>query len=184
MDRTLNLFAGIGLGAGLMYFLDPQAGRRRRAQLGDKLTRAIHETGNALCVAGRDLGHRAQGLAAEARSLVAGDEVSDAQLAERVRSKIGRNVANPGSLSVAVSNGRVTLGGPILRREVDWLLDAVAAVPGVTGVENRLEVYARADTVAGLQGSGRRPGERLNLMEANWAPSTRLLAGAVASGLS
>src|SRR5947208_389603 len=108
MDRTLNLFAGIGLGAGLMYFLDPRLGRRRRALLGDKITRAFHEAGDALCVAGRDLGHRAQGLAAETRSLVAGGDVTDTQLAQRVRSKIGRYVSHPGSIEVAVNNGRVT----------------------------------------------------------------------------
>src|SRR5260370_1107328 len=63
------------------------------------------------------------------------------------------------------------------------LLDAVASVPGVTGVENRLEVHTRAGTVPGLQGGGRRPGERLNLAEATWAPATRVLAGAAGGAL-
>jgi hypothetical protein len=36
MDRALSMLTGVGLGAGLMYLLDPQMGRRRRALLGGK----------------------------------------------------------------------------------------------------------------------------------------------------
>ena len=39
MYRTFSLLAGAGLGAGLMYFLDPRSGRRRRAVTADKATR-------------------------------------------------------------------------------------------------------------------------------------------------
>src|SRR5439155_14308825 len=177
------LLAGLGLGAGLLYFLDPQLGRRRRAHLGDKITRAFHQTGDALCVAGRDLGHRAQGLAAEARSLVTADKPNDRQLAERVRAKIGRYVSHAGAIEVTVNNGRVTLSGPILAREVEALADAVCSVPGVTEVEDRLEIHARPGNIPGLQGGSARPGERLNLMETNWAPATRVLAGTAGGAL-
>jgi uncharacterized membrane protein len=183
MDRTMSLFAGIGLGAGLMYFLDPQTGRRRRALLRDQLVSATSRLDDCLGATWSDVRQRMQGLAAEASALFTREPPDDRVMAERVRSKIGRYLSHPGSVEVAARDGRVTLSGPVLAREVDWLLDAVSSVPGVTGVDNRLEMHARAGDVSGLQGGGRRPGERLNLAEANWAPATRLLAGAAGGAL-
>src|SRR5205823_2337781 len=72
--------------------------------------------------------------------------------------------------------GRITLSGPVLAREADRLLDRAASVRGVQGVENRLEVHQRAEDVPGLQGGSRRPGERPDLLQANWSPATRALA--------
>ena len=183
MDRTVNLLAGLGLGAGLMYLFDPQQGRRRRALLEDKITRAMNETGDVLCKAGRDLRQRAQGTAAEARSLFTSEDVTDRRLAARVRSKIGRYISHPRAIEVAVNDGRVTLSGPILAHEVDGLLGAVRSVRGVTDIENRLDVHASPGNIAALQGGARRVGERLNLMENNWAPATRLLAGTAGGAL-
>jgi len=61
---------GFGLGAGLMYLLDPNAGRRRRAVLVDKTTSAINTSGEYLDQKRRHLANKAQGLAAETRSAV------------------------------------------------------------------------------------------------------------------
>jgi len=156
MNQGLTLLSGVGLGAGVMYLLDPASGRRRRALLRDQLTSAANRVDDCLDATWSDVRHRAQGLAAEASELLAHDRPDDRVLAERVRSKFGRYLSHPGSVEVAARDGRVTLSGPILAREVDWLLDAVAAVPGVSGVENRLEVHARAGSVPGLQGGGRK----------------------------
>jgi uncharacterized membrane protein len=180
MNRGIGLISGLGLGAGLgvglMYFLDPQTGRRRRALLRDQADRLVRRAGEAARVAGRDLAYRARGALAGTRSMVAEGEVDDRTLEERVRSKIGRYVSHPGSIEVSARGGRITLNGPVLAREVDWLLDRVASVPGVKGVENRLEVHQRAEDVPGSQGGGRRPGERPDLLQANWSPATRAVA--------
>lgn len=56
---------GVGLGAALMYLLDPERGRTRRKLLGDKLTRAANVTGDAIAGKSRDLRNRAQGVLAE-----------------------------------------------------------------------------------------------------------------------
>src|SRR5262245_30024770 len=87
--RGLNLLIAGGLGAGLMYFLDPARGRRRRRLLRDKAVSAVARINYIANKTGRDVCHRTMGLAAKASSLARGHrEVSDEVLAERVRSKI------------------------------------------------------------------------------------------------
>ncbi|HEY8504756.1 MAG TPA: SRPBCC family protein, partial [Gemmataceae bacterium] len=156
----------------------------RRALVRDKLVSASARTRVAIGKTRRDLSHRAAGLAAGATSPF-GDrqEASDEVLAERVRSRVGRYCSHASSLEVAVHDGKVTLGGPILAEEVNDVLRAAAAVPGVSGVEDRLEVYEEPGNVSGLQGQGRRPGLTPNFLRANWAPATRLLAGTAGFGL-
>jgi len=61
----LPVLGAIGLGAGLMYILDPERGRRRRAVARDKVTSAFNRTGRAISKKSRDLSNRAYGLAAE-----------------------------------------------------------------------------------------------------------------------
>jgi uncharacterized membrane protein len=183
MNRGSTWLTGFGLGAGAMYLLDPVLGRRRRALLRDQLTSATCQADNYLGATWTDVRNRAQGLASEATALFKHERPDDEVLVERVRSKMGRYLSHPGAIRVAARDGRVMLSGPILAREVDWLMDAVASVPGVTGVEDRLEIHARAGDVSALQGGGRRPGERFNLAEYNWAPSTRLLVGGVGGAL-
>jgi len=74
MNQATALLAGAGLGAGLMYFLDPDRGRSRRTWLRDKAIHAAHEAEDAACVVGRDLRNRSQGLVAEASSQLRGEE--------------------------------------------------------------------------------------------------------------
>src|SRR5207302_4874609 len=123
--------------------------------LNNQIISAASRLDDSLDATWRDVRQRTRGLSAEASTRWTQAPADDRVLAERVRSKIGRYVSHPRSIEVAVTNGRVTLSGPILAREVDCLLDAVASVPGVTGVENRLDIHAQAANIAGLQG-GRR----------------------------
>ena len=67
LAKGLLLLGGIGLGAALMYMLDPDKGRRRRALLRDQLTSASNRASKALGRTSRDLSNRAQGVVAEAR---------------------------------------------------------------------------------------------------------------------
>src|SRR3954471_1331515 len=72
MDRAVAFLAGAGLGAGLMYILDPDRGRRRRAFVRDKAVRLAHEAQDAAEVVGKDMKNRAQGLASGDLSVLAG----------------------------------------------------------------------------------------------------------------
>jgi uncharacterized protein YwbE len=177
MNKALNIIGGLGLGAGLMYVFDPERGGRRRAMMRDKVTRAVHKTGDAIDTTARDLKNRTVGLVAEVGSLIKEDDATDDVIVERVRSKMGRLVSHPHSINVTAQDGRVTLSGPILESEVSNLLKCVSSVRGVRDVENRLEVHKQADDVPGLQGGVERPGARFELMQANWSPATRLMIG-------
>ncbi|HWP45421.1 MAG TPA: SRPBCC family protein [Blastocatellia bacterium] len=184
MNRNRSLIGAMGLGAGLMYLFDPERGRRRRARVRDKMAHAINKTGNAIDVTSRDIRNRARGILAQAGSLIKEERVSDEVLVQRVRSKMGRIVSHPHSIQVTADNGRVTLRGPILEREVNDLLKCVTSLRGVSSVDNQLEPHAQSGHVPGLQGGVTRPGEPFELMQSNWSPSARLLAGTAGGALA
>jgi hypothetical protein len=70
-DTTL-LLVGMALGAGLMYVFDPQAGRRRQALMRDKAYSWANEAQELAGKKARHLGNQAQGVVAEAQSMVSG----------------------------------------------------------------------------------------------------------------
>jgi hypothetical protein len=183
MNRELLWLGGFGFGAGLMYLLDPDVGRRRRARLRDRVVHAAGRLEHYLDTAARDISHRAQGLVAESRALLAGGAVPDDVLVERVRSKLGHCVSHPHALDVKADNGRVVLSGPILEREVAVLLACVTSIRGVSEVVNHLEVHRHAGTVPRLQGGRERRGDWSENAQSSWPPAARLLACAVGCGL-
>jgi hypothetical protein len=77
IGQAAVFIGGAGLGAALMYVLDPERGRRRRALARDKAVSFAKDTGRAVARTSRDLGNRAKGVAAEVRSAVAKREDSD-----------------------------------------------------------------------------------------------------------
>src|SRR5919205_3479420 len=105
-DSGLKLLAGMGLGATLMFFLDPARGRRRRGLVRDQVVRGLNVAEGSLGSTARDLRNRAGGLVAEARSRGRGRAVSDDVLVERVRAKLGRVASHPRAISVAARGGR------------------------------------------------------------------------------
>ena len=181
MNRAFAAIGGFGLGAGLAYIFDPDRGKRRRTELSNKARHVARKTNDAIGKTSRDFANRVSGVVAEAESLFTCDSVSNEVLVARVRSKLGRLVSHPSSIEVAAADGRVILSGPILTNEVERLLDGVSAVKGVLSVENNLAAHNEPGNVSGLQGG---LGDRLDLMRANWAPTTRLLAGAAGGVLA
>jgi hypothetical protein len=138
MNKGLSFGAGLGMGIGVMYLVDPDRGKRRRALLRDKCLSATRKTGEVTEVTARDFTNRAQGIAASIQSRFTSAETDDAVLVDRMRSKLGRIVSHPGAIEVASENGNVTLSGPILEAEVDSLLTCVKAVQRVNEVAKAL----------------------------------------------
>ncbi len=171
--RTVGiLVGGLGLGAALMYVLDPERGKRRRAIARDKAMAGVHKAGERLSARSRDVANRARGVAAEVKSLTRAEETSDRVLEERVRAELGRVVTRPASVEVAAIAGTVLLSGAIVTSEVDDLLSAVRGVAGVEDVENRLEVYETHEEVEdrlsrGVMGDGPRNVDRWEPAEAD-----------------
>jgi hypothetical protein len=184
MNIRTSLLGGLGLGAVLMYLLDPERGRRRRAMVRDRVASRACDTEVFLKKSRRDLGNRARGFAAETRSrFVREGPVDDDVLAERVRSKMGRFVSHPGAIEVTADEGWIRLEGQILADEVDHLVSAVQSVRGVEGVDNKLEIHWDSGAVPALQGGAERTGERAEFRQQNWSPAARLAAGGAGSAL-
>ena len=183
MNRLLTFVGGVGIGAGLMYYFDIDRGRRHRAMLRDQLVHALIAGEDGLDKTLRDLSHRLGGLTAELRYRLAEENVPDDVLVARVRSRIGRIVSHPGALDIIANQGEVTVRGPILTREVDPVLVAVASVPGVHAVHNELEAHEHPDKVSALMGDAKAPGDRFELLQENWSPAARLAVGTIGSTL-
>jgi hypothetical protein len=70
MREILVMLAGIGVGAGLMYLLDPARGNRRRALIRDKVVKLNRQTQEAVEGRVKDMSNRAKGVFHEAKSLI------------------------------------------------------------------------------------------------------------------
>ncbi|WP_437931372.1 SRPBCC family protein [Sorangium sp. So ce291] len=175
--------AALGIGAGLMYTLDPDRGARRRSSARDKAVSLAHRTSAFLDKSARDLRNRSRGVIADTGAIFLQEAVPDAVLADRVRAKLGRAVSHPHAIDVEVLDGCVTLRGPVLAQEVDGLLAAVSGVNGVRRMSSALAVHPSAEGIPSLQGASGRTGERFALMQASWSPTARVLMGALGVGL-
>jgi uncharacterized membrane protein len=183
MDKNTaigGILAGVGAGAAgvaVMYFLDPDRGRRRRAIAGDKFSRAAKHLPNAVNVTTEDLSNRAYGIWLETTKLFSNDNPPDQVIEARVRSKMGRVVSHPHAVHVSSQDGKVILDGVILADEVSSLLACVEKVRGVKSVKNNLQVRNLPGNVPGLQDGSRRKTRR-GFMQKNWSPAVRLAASA------
>jgi BON domain-containing protein len=127
---TAALAAGVGLGAGLMYFLDPHRGARRRTHARNQMIHASHA-----------VRENARAQLGALRRAAAEVDVDDRVLAERVRAILGRVVTHAHAVVLEVSKGVVTVSGPVLRNEIRRTVKALARVPGVRAVINALEAH-------------------------------------------
>jgi hypothetical protein len=107
----LSCALAAGLGAALMYFLDPDLGRARRSAL---------QQGGRRADAGSD------------------EAVPDAVLVKRVRMALGRTIANPDAIDVRAFDGRIVLKGPVTPELLAEIVACTRRVRGVREVDNRL----------------------------------------------
>jgi hypothetical protein len=157
-----------------MFLLDPRGGRRRKI-VRDQLTEWARRSFRFPLKTSRDPGHRVRVLSSEILAHVDSSPVQDRVLVDRVRSRIGHVVSHAKAIQVRADHGTVTLSGPVPADEAESLAKAVASVPGVQRMENRLEVRRNPGTIPALQGSLRRSSPRALRLAA--MPSARLIGG-------
>jgi hypothetical protein len=150
MNAKWSLAGGIGIGAALMYFLDPERGKHRRSHVRDRCAHTAHATQEHLGRTWRHLSNRARGLEARLASEFGYDPPTDDVLVERVRAKLGHVVRHPHRIEVIADGGLVTLRGPVPRRLLHRVPASIGRVHGVVEVINELEPCLGAERTAVL----------------------------------
>jgi osmotically-inducible protein OsmY len=143
MGTGMTLIAGLAAGAAAQYFLDSQAGRRRRHTARDRaMSLAKREARDAKRKVDYAAG-QAKGAAAGMRPTPSDDrklaELGDAALARKVESEIFRGADAPkGKVDVNVEQGVVFLRGEVAAEWIDRLEKDTEKVAGVKAVRNLL----------------------------------------------
>ena len=131
--------SGLAVGAVLVYLLEPRTRLRRQAVLRDKTLSFAHRSLYLGSKLSRHLRNRMTGLLAITSEMLrpAGID-SDAKVAARVRSELGRATRYAHAVSVSVDRGRVSLRGALPPHEAGAVVRAAEVVKGVRHVENLL----------------------------------------------
>ncbi|NML45070.1 hypothetical protein HHL11_15030 [Ramlibacter sp. G-1-2-2] len=78
----------------------------------------------------------------------------DLQLRDRIRSRLGRAVANPKAVQVEVHDSHVMLRGHVLKNEVDALLGEVQRAAGSNQVHADLRAHDQPEDIPAEAGRG------------------------------
>ena len=130
---TLSFLLGAAAGAGVMALIDPGRGSWRRNQIRQKALRGMH-------VAEREGRKRLRRAVDNLRGSVAETEarirdsrrsIPDDQLHDRLRAQLGHVVRHLGELKLAVKDGEVRVGGPVLWGEREKICHRLSETRGV-----------------------------------------------------
>lgn len=174
--KLKTLLTSVGIGAALMYFLDPQLGTRRRALVRDRINSWINNLDGSLDTIVGDTRNRARGVLSEMTAKLSDQGAPDWILEERVRAALGRATRHARLLQIRSDGGRVLISGPVLRAEKDEIIKTAARARGVYSVEDDLQVFEKAKDLPSLQ-IPQTGGQAAALPRQNWSPATRLLSG-------
>jgi osmotically-inducible protein OsmY len=141
-NHTMSLLVGAGIGAALMYFLDPDRGARRRHLVGDQALGMLRKARRDADKAMRDARNRAQGVIAETRAGLTDDDASDDRIVARVRAELGRHVERASDIDIVVEDGTVRLHGNLPPADATRVVAAIEGVRGVQHVDSRLSETA------------------------------------------
>lgn len=132
-----------------MYYADPVSGRRRRAIVRDRVSRAGHAAGRVPARVekrGRFARGVARGIVHGTRTLFGadghGDAADEEMLVARVRSEMFRDTGTrPGGINIDAYEGCVTLRGQLSSEsEIRRLIAAAKAIEGVRSVRSYLHL--------------------------------------------
>ncbi len=154
LKDTGVLLLGAGVGAGLMYLLDPRGGAHRRSIVRDRLYSFGKDTLDEANRRSRDLIQRARGQQYELRHR--GEHVDDDMLAERARAQLGHVVSHPAALEIVAVEGCVVVRGPVLHGERKKIEDRLHKTRGVKRSDlSGVHEHDSSENIAGLHGGSR-----------------------------
>lgn len=136
--NVFRLAAAFAAGAIAMYYMDPVAGRRRRALVHDRSVAAGHDAEDFARTRSKRAGDHVRGMFARTRERLSNAPIDDSQLHERIRARLGHVIDHPGEINVDVQNGHVVLRGIASSQEIEDVVSTVSSMRGVEGVDNRL----------------------------------------------
>lgn len=178
--------ACLSFGAGIMYLLDPNRGRSRRARVQSKTVGLYRDFGRFASKAQRDVQNRASGLVAEAKARLRTpqEEVDDDILEARVRSKLGHVMSHSRAISIGVKKGSVTLDGSVPADVIDDVISAARSVPGVIEVVSKLRAPGAYESPAGFGAGVQGRRDRSESARNEMSPMVRLAASAIGGTLA
>jgi osmotically-inducible protein OsmY len=144
-----RLLGGVVAGAGLMFFLDPDRGARRRALVRDQALSARRRTRRALEATLEDARNRASGTITEVRQRLRAEPVSDAALVERVRARLGLVCPNADAVAIDAQDGVVALRGTVERGDIARIVRTARWTRGVRVVDDQLAARDDATEATG-----------------------------------
>jgi len=154
---------GIGMlaiGAGLVYFLDPDHGEERRnsainlanktvGDIGDfagKCGNYLRDQFSGVSSAAEDVygnvSERASGMMKNVQGRFSGGEnqgTQDTTLIDQVRSQLSDMFPAARGLQIDCSNGKLTLSGTVPASDYDRIVETARAIPGVNEFDNQLQ---------------------------------------------
>lgn len=178
MNRLLTFLSTVALGVSAMYYLDPELGRRRRAEVSRRMDGLSHDTRDYLDKQRKRGVDRLQGAVARMRGRLESRPMSDQQLHGRLRSRLGRAVSYPHGIETEVQQGRVQLRGHVLADEFNVLMTEIWSLPGVTAVDSQLSLHSEPGGVPALSGVPNRiTRARLSHLGRSSLPALALVGG-------
>jgi hypothetical protein len=125
--RPIGTLGAMAAGALAMYYLDPELGAQRRRLLAELVRSGLPQ----------ERRHARQRQRVY-HQVTRADPQSDADLRDRIQSRLGRLVSHPGAIDVSVNDGVVRLRGRVLAKEREGLLEQVRQMPGVQKLVNAM----------------------------------------------
>ena len=141
--KTTWMCLGSGAASSLlMYFLDPERGRRRRHMLRDRVLARMRRIGRGMSRMWRGAAAETYGVSHRLTHLVpkSTEPADDETLRHRVESQLFRDRHVPkGDLTISCEHGTVILRGALDNpADITLIEERVAHTPGVRGVQNLL----------------------------------------------
>jgi osmotically-inducible protein OsmY len=134
----------IALGGLIMYLVDPDRGRSRRARLTDQAEARSRDVADAVSATARYQAGVVKGVAHDVADVFTSDDTDydDKQLFQKVQSEVvGPTELGDAELEIDVTNGEVSVRGSLQDEKVRrQLIKAIGKVDGVRSVEDNLEV--------------------------------------------